>query len=1108
MVDLNSNSEINARFSARGTYYRWLVQQYGSIPMLELQEDNQDPISLRKIFIPLRLDTEDRDESSINPPEKFHEESEENQLGIDAFDEIIEHDFLVISGRPGAGKTTLVKALINELCGTHSSKFRSRMHKKYGAIFTMPVILREIPAIEGVNSLDDLLEQWWKRLDELNHLAFERKTFTERLDLAGLKVGLRHDKLRGLILFDGIDEVGSFDVRSKIYQIAQEAKELGFRVILTGRPSGLADLRNAVQNGVFKKAKFRKGFRDIANQLVETEALVAEKVAAFDHKKSSDILDTEVAKKLSIDGQTTQDGNTGGKGLHDIISHSKSKDVWRFIQPLTRPQIDLFIKKWYQLDPTWVSKLGTHPEEFKAALADPQRDHLLPLARRPIFLSLMAIVHCTKNEMPHGRAELYKTIVDVYLTRQRKHRRLKQTTTGESMPQWDSHEPRTALGYLAWRSMHKGSEKEKQDERRILWKREDMESELREAINSTLRFSEVTADDATSLISYYLNPAGLLIEPMDGYVQFAHLSFQEYLCAEYLQGQMSGRRMEKQWREEVLAQLDSPGWQEVALLLLTVHANKTQNLGHFELISYLDISNYQQARLMFCALLGKELPVQAGDRQHWFSLLVMAALIHPKMPEVKSFQLWGDLNKIGQEFILDMLEIFSKYGGEAVWQYLSEVKCGEASLDWREDSFEDFDDYVGQISLRWKKPIGDESWIVEKDAKEAQRFSLLSLLLETCWGDFDPSDLEHPMKNEGIQVLLAEMYRESPPWVKKDEKWKVLSSHFLFENFFNYGGILESVIRESMPISLWLLMGDRAIVPSIFNAMTSRSIVNESRTRLSLAFYQWTQLLELFYSEKNIAARSKKSLNSVMLTNPDFRSNSHKVAKRWSSLEHNSSQVLASFICLVMPRLEQDSIKLDIKFDSNALHIAMLEIASGMSTKAVSWYVKNADLFSQFLEVDNLETLTKEELRLFEGMLTFVANNFAAWAWFSKQSAEHGSLKAQGWRKEFFPRDLGLFTKEYIPRQIQKRENILKLKAWVDDDENWLSFVFPKEELSAEVRKVLLNDIAELKQHSWSPYRLLDTLIDDWPESKKTYNCSIEASEKRLTQTLEKLLEK
>jgi predicted NACHT family NTPase len=47
-------------------------------------------------------------------------------------------------------------------------------------------------------------------------------------------------------------------------------------------------------------------------------------------------------------------------------------------------------------------------QSFLKHLQRPRQGQLLVLARRPIFITLMALVNCTPNRMPEGRAILYR----------------------------------------------------------------------------------------------------------------------------------------------------------------------------------------------------------------------------------------------------------------------------------------------------------------------------------------------------------------------------------------------------------------------------------------------------------------------------------------------------------------------------------------------------------------------------------------------------------------------------------------------------------------------------------------------------------------------------
>lgn len=693
MSDLQSVAEKNARFQARGVYYRWLVQQYGSIPLMEMADD-PDPISLRQIYIPLRLGEEDRDENAMNPPDKFEEETEENLLGVDAFTAVVNERFLVISGRPGAGKTTLVKALVNELCGDYDSRFRQHLQEKHGNVFVIPIILRELPRLAEVNSLAELLAMWWQRQAELNRL----QAFVEALDLARLKASLELDRLTPLIILDGVDEIGSLEVREHLFAFALQACDT-MRFIVTGRPSGLE----------------------------------------------------------GIDKQLTR-----------FINNDAIVQAWRYILPLTRPQIETFISKWYQLRPEWVIRFQSGTDDFRKALSDPNRAHLLSLARRPIFLTLMALVHCTRNEMPHGRAALYRAIVDLYLERQQRNRRLKQRPDGAPMPQWDSNEPRIALGYLAWLSMQKGSEKpadDDADERRIIWQKEEMLSALQSLLSSSkqARFSEIKPEQAASLLDYYLYPAGLLVEPTEGQIQFAHLSFQEYLCAEFLQARMTGLKLEKEWKEKILAMLTKPGWYEVALLLLAVHAERTQNQGHFELLGLLDLAQAEQVRLFYLGLLGRELPVKDEERWQWLPALIIAAMLHPKLEEISKLSAWPKLAEAG---LTHLVALFDDLKPENQWDYLLKQLEQNPPIYIQDNDNVELKDWQKNAKGRWLNPVNDASWEVEFGAQEARHHALLNLLVEAQWG-VDLEDKLQPLKDQRLDKIGECLCRSSLALAKR-----------------------------------------------------------------------------------------------------------------------------------------------------------------------------------------------------------------------------------------------------------------------------------------------------------------------------------------------------
>ena len=63
----NTTAERNARLRALAAYFRWLLKYYTSGKLAEMS-DEPEPVSLRQIFVPMRVSEVDLVESAMAEP--------------------------------------------------------------------------------------------------------------------------------------------------------------------------------------------------------------------------------------------------------------------------------------------------------------------------------------------------------------------------------------------------------------------------------------------------------------------------------------------------------------------------------------------------------------------------------------------------------------------------------------------------------------------------------------------------------------------------------------------------------------------------------------------------------------------------------------------------------------------------------------------------------------------------------------------------------------------------------------------------------------------------------------------------------------------------------
>ena len=257
-------------------------------------------------------------------------------------------------------------------------------------------------------------------------------------------------------------------------------------------------------------------------------------------------------------------------------------------------EIEKFIVDWYTARIDDAVEKNRNAADLIKIITLPDSDSIRELARNPLLLTIVALVHRIDAVLPDQRVVLYQKCTETLLNTWYKAKRQ------DDDPVKGRIERRNRLRVEAiayW--MHRRSLKGKG---RSVAPREELISFLTDFIssNETIRpTDELAEDQAEVFVDFIRNSAGLLIEAGDGLYSFIHLTFQEYLCATHLAafGERDGTL--SIWKE-LRGDLQNPRWREVVRLLVA-SLRSTQAQAYF--VEKLLNENVEKKRVDTCLLL-------------------------------------------------------------------------------------------------------------------------------------------------------------------------------------------------------------------------------------------------------------------------------------------------------------------------------------------------------------------------------------------------------------------------------------------------------------------------------------------------------------------------
>jgi energy-coupling factor transporter ATP-binding protein EcfA2 len=427
--------------------------------------------------------------------QKLRREPHTETLVVSVEAALAEHTRLVVLGDPGSGKTTLLRYLALCYARDHAegtTVVRDRLGLP--EIGSLPILLplRNLGAyLKANHPTDDGTEGHGRLLAFLRaYLQGERVTVPDGFFDAALAAG------RVAILFDGMDEVGDFDLRRRVARLVEAfaAAYPTCRIVVTSRIVGYTGAARLGED--FTTTTIRDfTLADVAQFLTHWHRLVA----------------------------------IGQMGPGDSAEHVAAQQTQQLL------------------------------ENIKA------NPRVRELAINPLMLTVIALVHRDRVQLPERRAELYAEAVDVLLGKWDEARGVEESRILDNHS-FDITDRRLLLQSIAL-TMHAAGQKD--------IAADDLLTRVQAAFVSRTTDTRAAERAAQRFLTVVQERTGLLVEAGQGVYRFSHLTFQEYLTAV----QMAER---EDYIADTLVHAAEPFWREVILLeagyLSTKNPTKTTRL--------------------------------------------------------------------------------------------------------------------------------------------------------------------------------------------------------------------------------------------------------------------------------------------------------------------------------------------------------------------------------------------------------------------------------------------------------------------------------------------------------------------------------------------------
>ncbi|AOW99133.1 signal transduction protein [Moorena producens PAL-8-15-08-1] len=232
------------------------------------------------------------------------------------------------------------------------------------------------------------------------------------------------------------------------------------------------------------------------------------------------------------------------------------------IEPFDDNKISAFIDNWYNSRFQDQAEAERRKQSLRKALDD--NDRIKLLARNPLLLTIIALIHRYQAVLPKERFELYNCAVKTLLTSWDANKEISSQGLFKYLDLYDLRRLMELLAY--W--IHTQGNVEDNDSGTFI-DRDDLIDQLSQQIKTLKQVQLYQAEEeAEAFVTLIRDRTGLLNEQGQNCYGFVHKTFQEYLCAEEIDYQADNEGDFEIVLSQIREHLHDSHWREVLLLLI------------------------------------------------------------------------------------------------------------------------------------------------------------------------------------------------------------------------------------------------------------------------------------------------------------------------------------------------------------------------------------------------------------------------------------------------------------------------------------------------------------------------------------------------------------